>query len=66
MMTMTDWMFVGVDAALWYTFLYYFLYSIKKDVNLFKSAFVLLIILYAAFIACPWMRATDAWIRLFG
>lgn len=65
-MSVNDWMFAAVDAVLWYAFLYYFLFSVKNSVNLYKSAFILLVLMYAAFIVCPWFRNTPGWIALFG
>lgn len=65
-MTIMDWVFNLVTAVLWYWFLYYFLYSIKNKVNLYQAAFILLILCYAAFIACPFIRYSAAWKALLG
>lgn len=64
-MSIKDWIFAGVEAIFWYGFLYYFLFSIKNDVNLFQSALVLLLFCYVAIIFCPWVRHTSAWKELF-
>ncbi len=42
-----------VNAILLYFFFYYLLYSIKRDVNLWVAALILLILLSLALITCP-------------
>ncbi len=59
-----DWVLAAIEAFLWYNFIYYFLYSIKTDVDLSKNAFILLLLGYAASICCPWVRHTQAWKQL--
>lgn len=54
-----------VEAGLWYGALYYFLYSIKHDVNLYQSALIILVLGYAASVACPWFRSTAAWQKMW-
>jgi len=56
--------FAVVEAILWYTFFYFFLYCVKNEVNLFMSAFILVALVYGATISCPWFRSTDAWKRM--
>ena len=53
-----------LEAVLWYFFLWFGLDSIKKERNPWLAAAVLLALGYAAFVACPWFRDTDAWERL--
>lgn len=62
-MSIKDWFFALIEAALWYVFLYYFLFSVKNEVNLYQSAFVLLAIAYLASISCPLVRHSGAWLR---
>ena len=59
-----DWFLSVVEAAAWYGFIYYGLYSIKNPVNLFVSALVLTVLMYIGTIACPWFRKTKAWKEL--
>lgn len=65
-MSLKDWLLALVEAALWYVFLYYLLFSIKNDVDLFKSALTLLVIAYLASISCPLVRHSGAWLRTWG
>lgn len=62
-MSTKDWLLALVEAALWYVFLYYFLFSVKNEVNLYQSAFALLAIAYLASISCPLVRHSGAWRR---
>lgn len=52
------------EAVFWYFFLWFGLDSIEKRRNPWFAAAVLLALGYAAFVACPWVRDTDAWERL--
>ncbi|NNJ25674.1 hypothetical protein [Alienimonas chondri] len=52
------------EAVLWYFFLWFGLDSIKKERNPWFAAAVLLALGYAAFVACPWVRDTQAWKNL--
>jgi len=65
MMRQNDLIRVVLEAGVWYIFAYYALYSIKNDVNLYQSAFVLVALVYLAFCICPLVRHTDAWKRLW-
>ncbi|MFQ6119988.1 MAG: hypothetical protein ACE5KE_08895 [Methanosarcinales archaeon] len=65
-MNVKDWFLTGVEAVVWYGFIYYTLYSIKNDVNLFVSALILLALAYIGTISCPWFRQTKAFKELFG
>lgn len=65
-MSIKDWFLALVEAALWYVFIYYFLFSIKHDVNLFQSALSLLVIAYLASISCPLVRHSGGWLRAWG
>lgn len=55
-----------VEAILWFTFIYYTLYSIKNDVNIIQSALILLVILYLASWSCPLIRNSEGWRRTWG
>lgn len=54
-----------IEAGAWYLFLYYLLYSIKTEVNLLLSAFILLVLMYAGWYLCPFIHHTQAWKSLF-
>jgi len=56
-----DWLWAGIESVLWYTVIYYSLYSIKNPVILWQSAFILLVLSCLAVIACPWVRNSNAW-----
>jgi hypothetical protein len=53
-----------LEAVLWYFFLWFGLDSLKRGRNPWLAAAVLLALGYAALVACPWVRDTDAWERL--
>ncbi len=53
------------EAALWYAFLFLLLDAIRHKRNPWLAALNLLLVAYAAFVACPWVRDTRAWERLF-
>ncbi|MFH5805477.1 hypothetical protein [Alienimonas sp. DA493] len=53
-----------LEAVLWYFFLWFALDSIKRGRPPWLAAVILLALGYAAFVACPWVRDTDAWERL--
>lgn len=51
-----------VEAVLWYFFLYYLLFTIKRpERNVWIAAAVLLTLFYTGFVLCPWVRHTPAW-----
>ncbi len=54
-----------VEAVIWYVFIYCFIYAIKNPVEIWQYALVLLVLGYAGTIACPWVRSTDAWRRMW-
>jgi hypothetical protein len=60
-MNIKDWILSFVEAALWYCMIYYSLFSIKNPVNLYHSALIILVLVYAATIACPFVRHMQAW-----
>ena len=64
-MTPMSWALATIEAGIWYVFLYCFLYSIKHKVNLFASAFVLLVLIYIAAFCCPLIRHSDSWHRMW-
>tara|TARA_E500000305_G_C4026301_1_gene241998 strand:+ start:3455 stop:3649 length:195 start_codon:yes stop_codon:yes gene_type:complete len=53
-----------VEATCWYLFFWFGLHSIKRGYNSWWAAAVLLILFYAAFVTCPWIREMDAWSQL--
>ena len=61
-----DWFWVVVEAIIWYGFFYYLLYAIQNSTTLWQSALVLLILVYLGIIACPWVRNTEAWKKMWG
>ena len=54
-----------IELALWYAFLWVGLDAIKHKRNTWIAALCLLILGTLAFVACPWVRDTRAWERLF-
>lgn len=56
-----DWFLFVVEVLAWFGFIYYLLYSVKNDVNLIQSAVILLVLMYVAMIACPWVRNSCGW-----
>ena len=65
-MNKKDWLLAGLEAVIWYLFIYYALYSVKNPVNLRVSALVLLVLAYVGTIACPWFRRTKAFREMMG
>lgn len=61
-----DKVLAAVEAILWYAMTYYILYSIKNEVSLYQSAFIILALGYLAAWACPLIRHSDSWKRTFG
>ena len=53
-----------LESVLWYFFLWFGLDSIRTKRNPWFAAAVLLVLGYAAFAACPWVRDADAWKEL--
>lgn len=64
-MSAKNWFWGVVEAILWYAFVYILLYTIKNPVDLYANSLILLMLAYAATIACPWFRKTGAWMRLW-
>jgi len=50
-----------IEAILWYFFLWVGLDTIHNKRNIWLASLLLLVLGYAAFIACPWVRETRAW-----
>ncbi|MFA6227458.1 MAG: hypothetical protein WC631_03210 [Candidatus Paceibacterota bacterium] len=63
-MSAKNWSWGIAEAVIWYIAVYYFLFVIKNEVNLYWSALILLVLSYAGMIACPWFRNTNAWKEL--
>ncbi len=53
-----------IEAICWYFFFWFGLDAIQKQRNPWYAAAILLAFFYLAFVACPWVRETDAWKRL--
>lgn len=45
-----------INSLIWYAFLYYLLYAIKKTVNLYAAALILFVLGSLAFVSCPFMQ----------
>jgi len=56
-----NWFMAIIESAIWYAFIYYFLYIIKNPVDLRQGASILLVLSYLGIITCPWIRNTEAW-----
>tara|TARA_Y100000310_G_C20651012_1_gene799438 strand:+ start:1195 stop:1386 length:192 start_codon:yes stop_codon:yes gene_type:complete len=52
------------EAVVWVLFVYYLLFSIKNEVNLWYSAVILVALCYLAFYLCPWFRETNAYKKM--
>jgi len=63
-MSKKNWLWWIVEAILWYVWIYFFLYTIKNNIDISVAALILLIIGYLATLSCPWFRNTGAWQRL--
>lgn len=64
-MSTVEILFAIVEAALWYAFLWFLLDAIRNNRNLWLASLYLLVTTYLGFVACPWVRDTRAWERLF-
>ena len=60
-MELTDALLGLIEAICWYFFFCFGLDSIRRGRNPWWAAAILLALFYAAFVACPWVRETDAW-----
>ncbi|MAT68746.1 MAG: hypothetical protein CMJ58_04410 [Planctomycetaceae bacterium] len=61
---MSTWhILLGVlEAIVWYFFIWYLLTTLRaKERNLWLAALVLLLLAYAGFVLCPWLRHTELW-----
>lgn len=56
----------AVEAVIWYLWVYYFLYVLKNEVDLWAAAFVLIALMYVGVSVCPWIRHTSAWKKMTG
>lgn len=54
------------EAIIWYVFIWYFLYVLKNPVELWLSALILLVLMYAGVLVCPWIRHTTGWRKMTG
>ncbi|MEK7543162.1 MAG: hypothetical protein AAB503_02565 [Patescibacteria group bacterium] len=55
-----------LEAGVWYVFIYYGLYVLKNPVELWSAALILLALMYAGVLVCPWIHYTDGWRRMMG
>ena len=55
-----------IEAIIWYVFIYYIIYILKNPVEIWLSALILLVLMYAGVSVCPWVRHTDSWRRMMG
>ncbi|MBI5421001.1 MAG: hypothetical protein HZA35_01675 [Parcubacteria group bacterium] len=55
-----------LEAGIWYVFTWYLLYVLKNPVELWFAALVLLVLMYAGVLICPWVRYTSSWRRMVG
>ena len=53
--------YLVLEAIAWYILVVYFLYSLKNPVNIYLSAFNLVVLGYLAFWLCPLVRHSPAW-----
>ena len=53
-----------LETVLWYAFIWFGLDTLRTGRTLWWASLVLLALFYAAFIACPWVRDTEAWRHL--
>lgn len=53
-----------INATLWYFFFYYLLYSIKRAVNIWVAAFILLLLFSLALITCPLVLHTTGLMKM--
>lgn len=53
------------SAAVWYVFIYYWLFVLKHPVVLWKAALILLVLACIGVLACPLLHKTDAWQQLW-
>ncbi len=60
-----DKFFSLVEAVASYFFIFYFIYAIKMPVNIFYASGILLALYYVAVLACPWLRHTEAWKKMY-
>lgn len=59
------WILAGVEAILWYLFLAYAILAVRRPkARPWLDAAILLVLGYLAFVACPWVRETQAWEQL--
>lgn len=58
--------FAVVEAVLWYLFAYYAVYAVKNPVHIGLSALVLVVLAYGAAVACPILRNSSGWRRVYG
>ena len=64
-MTVIELLFGLIELALWYAFFWAGLDAIKHRRNTWVAALWLVVLGCLAFVACPWVRDTRAWERLF-
>ncbi|MEX0920119.1 MAG: hypothetical protein WDZ69_00880 [Candidatus Pacearchaeota archaeon] len=45
-----------VSAVIWFFFIYYLLFSIKTDIDLWLASLILLVLAYLGTLSCPWLH----------
>lgn len=60
------WFWGAIETVIWYGFIYYLLYVLKNPVDLWLSSAILLGLVYAGTMACPWVHNSEAWRRMTG
>lgn len=55
-----------IEAIIWFVFTWYLLYVLKNPVELWSSALILLVLMYAGVLVCPWVRHTIGWRKMIG
>ena len=64
-MSLKNWGLAILEAVIWYVFVYYFLFVLKNETNLYLSTLILLALMYVGTLVCPWFRNTSAWKELW-
>jgi hypothetical protein len=65
-MDRTDWLLAVLETVIWYGFLWYLLFAIRRGTTLWQDAAVLLALAYLGTMLCPWVHRTRAWEETVG
>ena len=55
----------AIEAVLWYAFIWLDLDTVRNRRSLWWAVPLLLALFYGAFLACPWVRDSEAWLHLW-